>query len=321
MRFMVLSDRSRCIQTAAVGGVPEARRSLHRPGCSEHQTHALENEVREVAVVLPPDIRDGTRFKMEVQGQGQVKGRISGVVRSFMAGKGFGFIQGEDGRDYFVHIKSVAGGEPLVDGQSVEFEGSPSPKGYRATNVTPGELPPPPGQAYESPHNFIWSKDSQARGFDTIFFLGTGWAESNDPNRAREMLKQASEARGGNAVLDVRMEKFSRQQGCSNYYYTVHRYHGTYANVQRIITTTDQGLIAQSLKWQEDFNVWIDQLNGKAAEEEPQGSTSLIPPGAIEHGAKMLWSWTMTIGKILGLALVFFWKQGLKLLRKQQPKD
>lgn len=41
----------------------------------------------------------------------------SGVVRSFMTEKGFSFIQGDDGRSYFVHIKNVEGGK-LFDGQS-----------------------------------------------------------------------------------------------------------------------------------------------------------------------------------------------------------
>ncbi|HHH9443099.1 TPA: cold-shock protein [Pseudomonas aeruginosa] len=106
--------------------------------------------------------------------EGKAQGRISGVVRSLMVDRGGGFIQGEDGRDYFVHIKSVAGGQALEDGQSVEFEGLPSPEGYRATNIVPGELPPPPGQASESPRHFVWTQDPQARGFDTIFTLGSG---------------------------------------------------------------------------------------------------------------------------------------------------
>ncbi|HHH9443098.1 TPA: hypothetical protein ACP32N_005086 [Pseudomonas aeruginosa] len=90
--------------------------------------------------------------------------------------------------------------------------------------------------------------------------------------------------------------------------------------MQKIITTTDQGLIARSLQWQAYFNVWIDKINGKVTEEEPQGETSLIPPGALEHFANMVLSWTVTICKILGLTLVYFWKQGLKLLRKEQPQ-
>ncbi|MHC8375647.1 cold-shock protein [Pseudomonas sp. MDT1-16] len=57
-----------------------------------------------------------------------------------MPERGFGFIRGNDGRNYFVHKKSVAGGE-LVDGQQVEFDGMPGPKGYKAVSVIPGDLP------------------------------------------------------------------------------------------------------------------------------------------------------------------------------------
>jgi len=70
----------------------------------------------------------------------------SSIVRSFMRETGFGFIQGDDGRSYFVHIKNVDGVE-LFDGQSVVFEGQPGPKGYRAMRVKPEERPPPPAYA------------------------------------------------------------------------------------------------------------------------------------------------------------------------------
>lgn len=237
---------------------------------------------------------------------GQEAQRISGVVRSFMPEKGFGFIQGEDGRDYFVHVKSVEGGQ-LVDGQAVEFEGQPSPKGYRAQKVVPGALPPPPGLAYESPRRFIWTQDSAARGFDTIFILGSGWAESNNPNEARALLEKASTDLGGNAVLNVHLEKYSQQQGCSNYYITMHRFTGHYANVQKVVSTNDQDWIARSVQWEEDFRARITPLNTEGA--EPKGITSLIPPGAVKHYSTLLLSWTLTFLKIFG----FMFLVGIKL--------
>lgn len=54
----------------------------------------------------------------------QVVGTGKGVVKFFNAGKGFGFIQREDGgEDVFVHISSVerAGLEGLAEGQQLEF--------------------------------------------------------------------------------------------------------------------------------------------------------------------------------------------------------
>jgi cold shock protein len=48
-----------------------------------------------------------------------------GTVKWFNAGKGFGFIQPDDGgKDAFVHISAVerAGMSSLTEGQKVEFE-------------------------------------------------------------------------------------------------------------------------------------------------------------------------------------------------------
>ena len=228
--------------------------------------------------------------------------RQTGVVRSFMPEKGFGFIQGDDQRDYFVHVSSVEGGM-LIDGQAVEFEGQPSPKGYRAMKVVPGELPPPPGYAYESPNRLIWTQDSEARGFETIFVLGTAWAESNNPNEAREMLKKRCLDYGGNAVLNVHLHKYSRNEGCSNYYFTVHRYSGTIASVQKVVTTTDQDWIARSAAWYQEVEAQIQasKASGKTGDE---GSTHLVAPGAFAHGVKLTFSWALVLLRILGLTLV-----------------
>jgi len=54
----------------------------------------------------------------------QVVGQGRGVVKFFNAGKGFGFIQREEGgEDVFVHISAVerAGLEGLAEGQQLEF--------------------------------------------------------------------------------------------------------------------------------------------------------------------------------------------------------
>ena len=48
----------------------------------------------------------------------------TGTVKWFNPQKGFGFIQGEDGKDVFVHISAVerAGMSTLNEGQKVTFE-------------------------------------------------------------------------------------------------------------------------------------------------------------------------------------------------------
>lgn len=52
--------------------------------------------------------------------------------------KGFGFIKGNDGQDYFCHWSSLLmdGFKKLEVGQAVEFNAEDSEKGLKAVNVT-----------------------------------------------------------------------------------------------------------------------------------------------------------------------------------------
>ncbi|MCC6864816.1 MAG: cold-shock protein [Ignavibacteria bacterium] len=61
-----------------------------------------------------------------------------GKVKWFNADKGFGFITGNDGKDVFVHFKSIIGDgyRSLDDGQEVEYEVEETDKGLQARNVT-----------------------------------------------------------------------------------------------------------------------------------------------------------------------------------------
>lgn len=53
--------------------------------------------------------------------------------------KGFGFIKGEDGREFFFHRTSIVRGrfEELREGDAVSFVEERSDKGLRAGQVTP----------------------------------------------------------------------------------------------------------------------------------------------------------------------------------------
>ena len=62
-----------------------------------------------------------------------------GTVKWFNADKGFGFIAPESGEDVFVHFSAIqsAGYRSLDEGQAVEFDVTPGPKGDQAANVRP----------------------------------------------------------------------------------------------------------------------------------------------------------------------------------------
>ena len=61
----------------------------------------------------------------------------TGTVKWFDAKKGFGFIEGQDGEDVFVHFRSIKseGFRSLKDGQEVEFDIEEGDKGLQAANV------------------------------------------------------------------------------------------------------------------------------------------------------------------------------------------
>ena len=63
---------------------------------------------------------------------------MTGTISKVISDKGFGFIQGEDRQEYFMHRSAVRNGsvfEQLREGDGVEFEVVDSPKGPRAANV------------------------------------------------------------------------------------------------------------------------------------------------------------------------------------------
>ena len=65
--------------------------------------------------------------------------KMTGLVKWFDAGKGFGFISPADGsKDVFVHFSAIQdqGFKTLAEGQNVQFSIENGAKGPSAANVT-----------------------------------------------------------------------------------------------------------------------------------------------------------------------------------------
>ena len=60
---------------------------------------------------------------------------MKGVVKWYNPRKGYGFIQGEDGKDVFLHRTEIPFGTYLKEGDSVEYEVENAPKGPKAIHV------------------------------------------------------------------------------------------------------------------------------------------------------------------------------------------
>lgn len=60
---------------------------------------------------------------------------MKGTVKFFAEGKGYGFILGEDGKEYFVHISGIKDGVTLSDNDAVTFDVEQGDRGLKAVNV------------------------------------------------------------------------------------------------------------------------------------------------------------------------------------------
>jgi cold shock protein len=58
-----------------------------------------------------------------------------GTVKFFNMRKSFGFITGDDGKDYFVHTSGLTEGTSLNEGDKVSFEVVEGDKGEKAEKV------------------------------------------------------------------------------------------------------------------------------------------------------------------------------------------
>lgn len=60
---------------------------------------------------------------------------MNGEVKFYNDSKHFGFITGEDGKDYFVHVSGLGEGVSVTENDKVTFEAEEGDRGLKAVNV------------------------------------------------------------------------------------------------------------------------------------------------------------------------------------------
>ena len=61
---------------------------------------------------------------------------LTGRVKVWNRGNGWGFIEGDDGEDYFLNVKNIRTGQIISTGSKVKFDTEESQRGPQAVNVS-----------------------------------------------------------------------------------------------------------------------------------------------------------------------------------------
>ena len=127
-REMYTAKCSECGIETQVPFMPSSGRPIYCKNCYQSHRPARGGPVRANAprpmAGGPPD--------------GGASGRMQGAVKWFNQAKGFGFIRDDAGQEVFVHFSAIQsdGFRTLAEGDRVEFDVVPGPKGNQAANVT-----------------------------------------------------------------------------------------------------------------------------------------------------------------------------------------
>ncbi len=210
---------------------------------------------------------------------------MRGTVKSFLPEKAYGFIRGEDGRDYFFHLNDLVNRFEPVPLQTVYFDPTATRKGLKARSIQAGPMPTvtPVG-----PNHFIMTRDNYVRGYEIIRMVGTLRARANDPNVARNNLRTIAIDLGANAIINMTCTRSSEQEGCSNYNYTMHHFEGTAVVVARYQSTPNTNGNDPTTK---DFHI----------SHYKDGQISLVRPHALVFYTKLVLGWIRTATCIICL--------------------
>lgn len=150
---------------------------------------------------------------------------MNGVIKTYLPEKRYGFIKGDDGKDYFFHEADFTDKthiKRICEEAVVKFDQQATAKGYKAKNcslVNPAEV-----LTYVIPDEFITTKTSTPSGWDVIE-LGawTVRASSGDsPESAKKYLIDRAKLVGANALIELEYYKTTGSKG--NYRYSIHNY-------------------------------------------------------------------------------------------------
>ena len=158
---------------------------------------------------------------------------MQGVVKTFLPEKKYGFIKGDDGKDYFFHVRAFKDKqqvEKICEEVRIDFEQVATPKGYQAKQcslVNAEDV-----KTFIVPETFIVSKLDNIKGWETI--EDGEWVvhgcSRDSPDAARKEMISRAESLGANALVSAEYYKETgSEEGTSlhgEHKFTIHCFRG-----------------------------------------------------------------------------------------------
>jgi cold shock CspA family protein len=186
---------------------------------------------------------------------------VQGELKTFLPEKGYGFIKGDDNKDYFLHVKDLTDPgdkDRLAEGVILEFDQKATPKGYQATQCQ--LLNSEDIDTYVEPDRTLAIKDDEVKGWEIIelsHWLVIG-SSDDSPDAAWTLAKRYAREIGGNAIINAQYYKTTGSKATSHSAFKSHYGGGTHNFTIHNVSGTVVSLGKKHAKG----NLKIDQLTG-----------------------------------------------------------
>ena len=157
---------------------------------------------------------------------------MKGTIKTYLPEKKYGFIKGDDGKDYFFHeseFRDKSQISNLCDEAYVSFEQTATPRGYKAKNCT--LIDESDIATYIVPDEFITSKSNGVHGWDIIIhgeWIVHGTSRDSPDAAKKDAINHANQI-GANALINLEYYKTTGSEpgtGRGTHRYTIHNFRG-----------------------------------------------------------------------------------------------
>ena len=160
---------------------------------------------------------------------------MTGIIKTYLNDKNYGFIKGDDQKDYFFHKSCINKHdlEKICDGALVSFEQKATPKGYNAIKILINSTS---DIKYSTPEKIYTSKNNSVKGWEVLDI--SNWivhgSSRNSPDEAKNDMLHGINLVRANTALNMQYYKTTGSEpgtGKGTYYYTIHNFRGRPANI------------------------------------------------------------------------------------------